>query len=278
MLRKTWGLTLVGGLALTTAISIAVGLFNVYQTITGAAVPLEDGDRVVSLMVWDTADQTTRSVALRDVERWKQSLRSVVTLGAFRTVERDLAVGNHRPEPVSVAEIMASGFDVARVPAFLGRSIRADDERPGAEAVVVIGHEVWAATFSSDPQVLGRAVQLDGRSHTVIGVMPDTFAFPINHQYWTALRTSLQDSQQSREPSVVAFGRLAAGVELPTADAEVRAIGLLRPANEDDNLRPRVMSYVGGVTGTGGGGAVYQTFLMVTAGLLLLPPAPTWPS
>jgi putative ABC transport system permease protein len=272
MLRKTWGLTLIGGLALTTAISIAVGLFNIYQTITGAALPLEDGDRVVSLMVWDAADQESRSVALRDVERWKTSLRSIVNLGAFRTVERDLAVGNRRPQPVSVAEITASGFDVTRVPAFLGRSIRADDERPGAEAVVVIGHEVWASVFASDPQVLGRTVQLDDRSYTVIGVMPGTFAFPINHHYWTALRASRQDSQQSREPSVIAFGRLAAGVELPTADAEVRAIGLLRTANEGDNRRPRVMSYVGGVTGTGGGGALYQTFLMVTAALLLLPP------
>jgi predicted permease len=273
MLRKTWGLTLVGGLALTAAISIAVGLFNVYQGLTGASLPLEDGDRVVSLMVLDAAAQTTLGVSPRDVERWKDSLRSVVSLGAFRTVERNLAVDNRQVELVSVAEITATGFDVARVPPLRGRSIRVEDERPGAEAVVVIGHDAWASVFSSDSSVVGRAVRIDGVDHTVIGVMPEGFAFPVNHQYWTPLRRSLQDSQQSRDLPLIVFGRLAPGAALATADAELRTIGLLNTANrEDDRRRPRVMSYVGGVTGTGGGGAAYMSFLLITAALLLLPP------
>jgi predicted permease len=272
MLRKTWGLTLIGGLALTTAISITVGLFNVYQAITGASLPLDEGDRVVSLMVWDAADQTTRGVALSDFERWKPSLRSVVNLGAFRTVERNLAVGNRRVELVSVAEITASGFDVARVPPLLGRPIRSEDERLGAEPVVVIGHDVWASVFSSDREVTGQVVRIDEVPHTVIGVMPDTFAFPVNHHYWTPLRTTMQASQQSPEPTVIAFGRLAPGVALPAADAEMRTIGLLRTTNQDDDRQARAMSYVGGISGTGGALGARQWFLFVTAGLLLLPP------
>jgi len=270
MLRKTWGLTLIGGLALTTAISITVGLFNVYQSITGAALPLDEGDRVVSLMVWDAADQATRGVAQSDFERWQQSLRSVVNLGAFRTVERSLAVGNRQVEPVSVAEITASGFDVARVPPLLGRPIRAEDEHGGAEPVVVIGHNVWASVFASDRDVTGRAIRLDGVSHTVIGVMPPTFAFPVNHQYWTPLKTTLRASQLSAEPLVIAFARLAPGVALPTADTELRAVGLLRAGDQDDDRQARVMSYVRGISGTGLGAR--EWFLFITAGLLLLPP------
>ena len=270
MLRKTWGLTLIGGLALTTAISITVGLFNVYQAVTGASLPLEEGDRVVSLMVWDAAAQTTGGVAQSDFERWKQSVRSVVNLGAFRTVERNLVVGNRRVELVSVAEITASGFDVARVPPLLGRPIRSEDERLGAERVVVIGHDVWASVFSADREVTGRVVRIDEVPHTVVGVMPDTFAFPVNHQYWTPLRTTLQASQQSPEPTVIAFGRLAPGVALPTADTELRAVGLLRTGNQDDDRQARAMSYVRGISGTGLGAR--EWFLFVTAGLLLLPP------
>jgi predicted permease len=272
MLRKTWGLTLVGGLALTSAISIALGLFNVYQGLTGASLPLDEGDRVVSLMVLNRAAQTTVGVPPREVQRWKESLRSVVSLGAFRTVERNLAVDNRQVALVSVAEITATGFDVARVPPLRGRSIRIEDERPGAEAVVVIGHDAWTSAFSSDSAVVGRTVRIDGVVHTVIGVMPKSFAFPVNHQYWTPLKRDLQESLESLEPLIV-FGRLAPGAELATADAELRTIGLLTTTSrEDDGRRARVMSYVAGVSGAGGGGAAYLSFLFTTAGLLLFPP------
>ena len=84
------------------------------------------------------------------------------------------------PRQVSVAEMTASGFRVARVRPLLGRPLIEDDERDGAEPVAVIGHEVWESGFSSDPAVLGRRVQLDETFYTVVGVMPAEFAFPVN--------------------------------------------------------------------------------------------------
>lgn len=273
MLRKSWGLTLIGGLALTTAISITVGLFNTIQAITGATLPLDESDRVVALMVWDAGAQTTRGVPGRDVERWRQSVQSVVSLGAFRTVQRTLALNDRAPETVAVAEMTASGFDVARVAPLLGRPIRVEDERAGADPVVVIGHDVWESRFSLDPQVIGRTVRLDDVFHTVIGVMPDDFAFPVNHRFWIPLRITAEDD--SPPAPVVAFGRLAPGATLQGADAEVATIGLLptpTPPEDDERLSVQVVRYAPGVMGNRGFTSFVVWMFLIIGGLLVLPP------
>ena len=78
----------------------------------------------------------------------------------------------------------ASGFRVARVRPLMGRYLVEDDEREGAASVVVIGEEVWRNRFESDPAILGRTIQLGAALHSIVGVMPKGFAFPVNHHFW----------------------------------------------------------------------------------------------
>ena len=93
-------------------------------------------------------------------------------------------------EPVRIAEITASGFHIARVPALLGRTLVDGDERESAPPVVVIGYDVWRTRFSSDPAVVGRTIRLGNVVHTLVGVMPERFAFPVNHRFWVPLRAN----------------------------------------------------------------------------------------
>ena len=206
MLRKSWGLTLVGGLAMTTGIAITVGLFSVHQNLYATTVPLDDGDRVVALLTWDAASNRRRSPSVRDFERWRDELRSVEDIGAFRTVERTLGVADGPAESVSVAEMTASGFAVARVPPLLGRWLVVDDERHGVTPVMVVDHDAWRTRFASDPAVVGQRVRLGGTDHLVVGVMPEGFVFPVNHRFWTPLRTSPAADTRDEGPAVFAFG------------------------------------------------------------------------
>ena len=80
---------------------------------------------------------------LHDFMIWRQELKSVEELGAYRTLERLLSVGRANPEPVTVAEISASAFQLVRVPPILGRPLIEADEAPGAPGVVVLGYHVW---------------------------------------------------------------------------------------------------------------------------------------
>ncbi len=230
MLRRSWGLTLAGGLAMTIVITIAAVVFVFLDEFMGrTAPPLDEGERVVALQSWDVEAHRRRDTSRRDLERWGATLQSVEDLGGFQTIERRLMVESRPAEWVRVAEITASGFRLARVPPLLGRWIAEADEHVAAAPVVVIGHDVWRSRFASDPAVIGQTVRLGEVFHTVVGVMPEGFAFPVNHRYWIPLRSD-PSGWLKHAPEGVVFARLAAGVSLDGAQAELTAIGLLPPA------------------------------------------------
>ena len=72
----------------------------------------------------------------------------------------------------------ASGFRLTRVAPVLGRTLLDEDERPGAPPVLVIGYDDWQRYFDGDPDVLGTTVRLDETVYSIVGVMPEGFAFP----------------------------------------------------------------------------------------------------
>lgn len=283
MLRKSWGLTLVGGAAMAIVIAIGAGVFNFFDTVLGNSLPLDEGERVVALMAWDPAANRRQMTSIHDFERWRDTLRSVETLGAFRQVERQLSLEPRAPgapgglaQTVSVAEITAPGLQVARVAPVLGRALTDDDAHAAADPVLVLGHGVWRSRFASDPAVLGRRVRLDQTWHTVVGVMPEGFAFPVDHQFWTPLRARAVDHDHDRAPRVFAFARLAPGVTLERAQAELTAVGLLpssAPAEGQEQASPRVVPYpLAFVSTESGDEHLLAGIMLVLVVLLLLPP------
>jgi putative ABC transport system permease protein len=277
MLRRSWGLTLAGGLAMTIVITIGAVVFVFLDEFMGrAAPPLDEGERVVALQNWDPEAHHRRDMPRRDLERWGATLQSVKDLGGFQTIERRLMVEGRPSEWVRVAEITASGFRLARVAPLLGRWIDEADERIAAAPVVVIGYDVWQSRFASDRGVIGKAVRLGEILHTVVGVMPEGFAFPVNHRYWIPLRSNPSGSLK-HAPEGVAFARLAPGVSLDSAQAELSTIGLLPPTTvpaSGDARRPRVVPYTFAFTDDVERGelAWQQGIILLLVSLLLVPP------
>jgi putative ABC transport system permease protein len=277
MLRRFWGLTLAGGLAMTIVITIAAVVFVFLdQFMGGAALPLDDGERIVVLQSWDAEAHLRRETSRRDLERWSATLRSVQDLGGFQTVERRLTGGNGPPAWVRVAQVTASGFRLARVEPLMGRWIAEPDERVASEPVVVIGYDVWQSRFASDVSVIGQAVRLGETTRTVVGVMPEGFAFPTNHSYWIPLASDLFGALKPA-PEGAIFARLAPGVSLDTAQAELSAVGLLpleTAATSADPRRPRVVPYTFAFTDDVEVAelAWRQRIILLLVSLLLVPP------
>lgn len=277
-LRKSWGLTLVGGLAMTVAIAIGGGGFNIIHAVMGATLPLDEGDRVVALTVWEARQDRRLGAAPADLDRWQKALRLVEDVGGFRdrevTARLGAAQGDTPGKPVQVAEMTASGFDLARVPPLLGRWLNRDDERVGAPAVVVIGHDVWRARFVSDPQILERTIWLGDTEHRVVGVMPARFAFPIDYSFWTPLKAGSPGYAAPVDSGgVMCFGRLRAGASLEAAQAELSAVGLTRALYPQSAEPPglRMSSYPLAFVRADRGGLLVG-IVLILAGLLLLPP------
>jgi predicted permease len=246
MLVKYPVLTIVGGLAMAFAILVGAGAFELVTQNVRPRLPLPEGDRIVALQSWDASTSRVEPRALHDFVLWREELRSVVDLGAFRDVSRNLITDDGLGVPITVAEISASAFRLTRVPPLLGRHLSDADEDPGAPLLVVIGYDAWQARFAGDSAVVGRTVRLGGARSTVVGVMPDGFAFPARHSFWAPLRLNVRSYERRAGPGIRIFGRLAPGVTLDEAEAELAAVGRRTAADFPDthqHLRPQVMPY-----------------------------------
>lgn len=245
MLIKYPLLTLVSALAMGVAIAIGAGGSTVIGLITTTALPLDEGDRIVGIQLLDVASQTHERRILHDLASWSQ-MRTLQDVGAFRPTVRNFITAQGGAEVGRGVEMSAAGFRLARVKPLLGRYLVDDDERPGAPSVVVIGYDVWRSHFAADPDIVGRTVMVGDEPHTVVGVMPEGFAFPVNYDLWLPLRINLLGYSWREGPALFAFGRLAPGATFTQARAEIETlesrVAKVHPSTRAA-LRPQVMPY-----------------------------------
>ncbi len=156
MLVKYPGLTAACVLALALAVGIGAGWYDFMQDLMRPTLPLPDGERVVEIEMRDPMAGGDERRLLHDFLAWRRDLRTVGDLGAYRTLDRTLALGDARPQPAMVAEITASAFRLVRVPPLLGRSLVEADEQPGAPPVIVLGFGVWRQQFGGRADVVGQ--------------------------------------------------------------------------------------------------------------------------
>ena len=160
MLLKYWGLTFAGGLALTIAIGIGAGWYDLTGELLHPTLPFSEGDRIVQMDMLNSLTRQNERRLLHDFLAWRRDVESITDLGAFRSLERNLIIGEARPKKVTVAEITASAFRLARVPALLGRTLIDADEQPGAADVLVLGYDLWQGSFGGREEVIGETLQL----------------------------------------------------------------------------------------------------------------------
>lgn len=126
------------------------------------------------------------------------------------------------PERYRNVEMSANGFEIAGTKPAFGRAFTVDDERPGATPVVMLAYHVWQDRYGRDPSILGRVIRVDEVPRTVIGVMPSKMRFPEDTDLWTPLLPDLASGHVP--PNLMLFGRLADGVKLQTARAEMDTV------------------------------------------------------
>jgi predicted permease len=248
MLAKYPGLTIAGGLALSIAIALGAGWYEVSRTLLRPMLPLRDGDRIVEIEMRDSLRAQDERRLLHDFLGWRRDARLVEELGAYRTLTRELTLGATQSPPLILAEVTASAFRITQVPPLLGRALLDSDESPGAPAVVVLGYDVWQRWFSSREDIIGQSVQVGRDKPLVVGVMPEGFGFPVNHEVWVPLRLRPSGYAPLEGPAIRVFGRLAADAEQAEAYAEVTALTERVAATSPrthQHLRPRVLAYGG---------------------------------
>jgi predicted permease len=173
-------------------------------------------------------------------------VKTVDHLGAAILFVRNLATEDGRVEPVRGAEVTANAFGLLGTPPLVGRTLTTQDEQPAAAPVVVISSTLWKTRLANDPGAVGRTVKLGTATATIVGVMPDGFGFPVSQRIWTPLRVDGSALAPRTGPAASIFGRLAPGVSIDDARAELDVIGTRMSAERPEThryLRPRVTTY-----------------------------------
>jgi putative ABC transport system permease protein len=248
MLVKYPGLTLVGGAAMAFGIWFGAVTFHMFGIVSGTKLPLPDGDRIVKIMNWDAKISQEEERVIYDYQFWR-SARSITDIGAYRDVSVNLVGADRGAQPAAAAEITASAFRIAPDRPLLGRVLFESDEHAGAAPVVLLGYEVWTRRFDRDPQIVGRSVQLGNNFATVVGVMPEGYAFPVAHELWLPLRTDVPGVEPRTGAAITVFGRLAPGMSFETAQAELTSLGKRLAAEHPTThaqIQPHVIPYAQG--------------------------------
>src|SRR5919106_2285080 len=144
----------------------------------------------------------------------------------------------NNPQRYTGGYVTEDFFKIIGVSPILGRDFTAEDNKPGAEKVTILGHEIWQRDFSADPNIVGQSVRINGKAATVIGVMPPNFKFPVSEELWVPLynefppkpRGELLLGASNAAPAVM--GRLKTGVSIDQANAEF--VGLARHLAQDN--------------------------------------------
>jgi len=228
--------SVAAALTLGVAIGAAGAVFSGLHALLAEPLGYADARRVCLLRAWDeTRNRETFNLPLAAFVALGPEAPSFERLAVYRVWSAGLAGAT--PERVSAYRVTAETFPLLGTAPLLGRTLEARDARPGAPKVAVLSHALWQRRFAGAADVLGSEIRLDGEPHTIVGVMPKRFEFPVDNfrgELWTSLAVDADAAllDPGAAGSVVAMGRLRAGRSAQTAEAEARA-AFRRHAEQD---------------------------------------------
>jgi putative ABC transport system permease protein len=239
--RDRW-FTAAAVLALSLGIGASSTMLTILYGMNFRGLPF---DEPAALMAIGAEPNRTQggNVPFAVFEAWRSAARGFSGLAAQVDSPINLGDDTNATDQFAGTFISANGFAVLREQPMLGRDFRPDDDRVGAPAVVIIAHRVWADRFGADRSTIGRTVRVNGESATVIGVMPEGFAYPIETQVWRPLAAlPVMTTPEAGARPVRILGRLADGVSREQARDELNAIvSTLATVPEADRTRRTVV-------------------------------------
>ena len=224
ILLKQPGFSLICIAALALSIGANTAIFSAINTLLLRPLPIENIDRLVfSVALREGFDPFGSSfleyAAYRD--------RSHCFVSSGIATERSFnLIGQGEPERVRGATVMADYFATLGVKPVIGRAFSAEEDKPGGPPVALISYGLWQKHFAGNTAAIGQSLNLDGRSYSIVGVMPPGFDLPGAAEIWTPFQVNIDTlplaERTVRRGDIIA--RLKPSVDLKQADKELKAI------------------------------------------------------
>jgi putative ABC transport system permease protein len=221
-LARSPGFSTIAVLTLALGIGANTAIFSVINALLIRALSYRDPDRLV--LLWERQPNGySNPISDATFADWIRENDSFSGLAAISETSVNLS-GATQPEQVQAQAVSASFFDILGQKAVIGRTFSLDEEKPGMTSVVVLGQKLWQRRYAGHTDIIGQQISIDGRSHTVIGVMPESFQFRCRDcQLYYPL--SLDPKKLTRRSHyLVGLAKLKQGVTLPAAIDEMNAL------------------------------------------------------
>jgi putative ABC transport system permease protein len=225
MLLKNPGVTIIVIIALALGIGANTAIFSVVNAVLIRPLPYAESERLVFLNEKSTA-LDEMSISYPNFSDWRTQNHSFEKIGVYNRASYNLT-GVGEAERIVTGQVSADLFSVLRVNALHGRVFTNDEDKPGGTPVVVLSYGLWQRRFGGQTSLLNQAITLNGKSYTVIGIMPESYAYPSRVEMWVPVgQLSDQVSWQSRgnHPGLYGVARLKPGVTIEQADADMNTI------------------------------------------------------
>lgn len=224
-LRRSPGFAAAAIITIALGIGVNTATFGIVNVLALKPLVYKDPERVAFVLGWNNLRQQRRfNIRLADALDVGAQAPSIADIAAYAYWSANLT-GADQPERLQAYRVTVNTFALLGVDALRGRTLSAADGQPGAPAVAVISHGLWQRRFGASPSTIGQTIALDGRPHTIVGVMPQRFEFPVFNfkgELWAPLEVERTDRAAS--PNIVAVARLRPGASYARARSEVNAV------------------------------------------------------
>ncbi|HXW08705.1 MAG TPA: ABC transporter permease [Vicinamibacterales bacterium] len=227
-------LTAEPGFSAMAIITLALGIgantaiFSLIRTVLIRPLPYGDPARIV--VIWNTreADSTTW-LSTQEVFSYANDSTAFEHVAAIYETEANLT-GGQEPERIRGAFVTWNLFETLGVRPMLGRTFTEAEAQRDPAYTVLLSYGLWKRRFGGDPAIVGQSVQLNGNSHAVVGVMPESFRLPLDYrkdrptEVWTPYAIDPADLGGWGDRSLVGVGRLRPGATAASATSELAVI------------------------------------------------------
>lgn len=242
-LWRTKSFAAIAVLTLALGMGASTAVFTVVNTVLLRPLPFAEPDRLVFLRESKLPQYPAFSVAPGNFMSWRAENDSFERLAALEGVGLNLT-GSGEPETLPAARVSADLFVMLGIRPVIGRFFTADDDRPGAEGVVVLSEALWRGRFGGELGVLGRVLTLSGRPHTVVGVAPGSLNLVSGDTVgaWVPIALGADRGTIHGAHFLRAVGQLKRGSGIEAARADLERVALrLESEFPDSNKGWRVL-------------------------------------
>jgi putative ABC transport system permease protein len=227
-LAKSPGFAMVAVLILGLGIGADTVMFSVVNAVIVRPLPFRDADRIVRVWHVPPAQQfpgmTRFSVSPANYLDWRAENNVFDVMAVYGIRTASLTGSGQPPDAFRAGLVSVDFFRVLGIKPSLGRVFDAGEDEPGKDDAVVLGESLWRTRFGGDPGLVGRTTLVNGRPRTVVGVVPDSLAFPSEARLWIPLAWSPQQRAIRGIHDFTVIARVKPNVDVQRAQAQMSAI------------------------------------------------------